>query len=179
MSRPGIRQVEAVTRTPWGRVRQWFDQHPIVLVVVAVVVITGCLLRLRQQPAIRSAGKLWFYDLNTGELFESSSEKLPPIDAPSAKPAADGRPAGVIAHVWGCGSCEDKSKWFVAYLETLSPSIGEREPGTTPEQLFALPSKEPKWHSSSSPKADQIFQAAVARCNGAPFLECQPGSDAR
>jgi hypothetical protein len=61
---------------------------------------------------------VWFYDINTGELFKAKAKLIPPIEAPSG-PLPDGNPAGVMAHVFTYNDSNGVPKTFIAYLEKM------------------------------------------------------------
>jgi len=84
----------------------------LILSVVAIV-------RQARPPSPRGPEQKWLYDLNTGQLFAGAINEIPPIAAPSG-PLPDGSPAGVLAHVYGCGDCSTANR-VVAYLETYTP----------------------------------------------------------
>lgn len=96
--------------------RDWANRHPTAVGVGAIALLV-ILLGLGVMRMGSSGGKppirdgVWFYDVNTGKLFVAGVDQIPPIDTPS------GAEAGVIAHVWSCGSCEDESSLKIAYLE--------------------------------------------------------------
>ena len=82
----------------------------------------------------RAADTVYFFDLNTEELFSVPHDAVPPIEAPSNKAGKQGR-AGVLAHVFSCGSCEDESQHYVGWFETTSPQrIPRRANGPRPPE---------------------------------------------
>lgn len=119
----------------------------------------------------------YFYDLDRGELFVDVRTKASPIEAPS------GDESGVLAAVFSCGACEDKSTHFVGWIERYSPEardilLAERT-GTLdmadPDAALriakghqiALPPKEgqePVWLAANSPDAARILPKALQRC---------------
>jgi hypothetical protein len=122
-------------RERWGRVaekllalRRWINnQDPWIIIsitgvtlVIFLIVIIG-LISGPKTPEIKEFKKAWFYDLNTGKLFVAKSKLKPPIEAPSG-PLADGRPAGVIAHVFTYSYEPNKSELFIGFLETTDPN---------------------------------------------------------
>lgn len=122
-------------RERWGRVaekllalRMWInEQDPWIIIsitgvtlVILLIVIIG-LMSGPKAPEIKEFKKAWFYDLNTGKLFVGKSKLKPPIEAPSG-PLADGRPAGVIAHVFTYAHEPNESERFIGFLETTDPN---------------------------------------------------------
>lgn len=76
----------------------------VILIAVIVIAIGVLIWRLQSSgpkvaaPPPREPVPVYFYDLNTGELFAGRSNQVPPIEAPSG-PLPDGSPAGVGAYV--------------------------------------------------------------------------------
>jgi len=109
-------------------IRDWINEHP--AAVMSIAAVSGMLFLIvlvaqlipDKAPEPQVFEKEWFYDLNTGALFETQAGLTPPIDAPSG-PRPDGRPAGVRAYVLSYADEPNESERFIAFLET-SP-IGE------------------------------------------------------
>jgi len=114
--------------------RKFINQNSAVVTIGAVTVLVLALAAIvlqMQGPGAGARGPqdIWFYDLNTGELFVAKSNKLPPIAAPSDGTEQDENPsipAGVKAHVFSCGSCQDEQERFIAYLETYPPDVRDK-----------------------------------------------------
>lgn len=70
-------------------------------------------------PPPKRTGQVWYYDLNTGQLFTGKIEDVAPIDAPSG-PLPDGGQAGVKAYVFSYGDCDDENQRVVGWLERAS-----------------------------------------------------------
>jgi hypothetical protein len=64
--------------------------------------------------------KVWFYDLNTNQLFASTKNMIAPIKAPSDK---DGELSGVKAYVYSCEACDDPEKRTIIFLEKYTPEV--------------------------------------------------------
>lgn len=111
------------------RVRESINDNPRMVLgvtVLSLLVLTGVVaLVLRPAPRRRYdlGRKAWFYDLNTGELFVSSSKKAGPIEAPSG-PLPNGEHAGLRAHVYSYVLDPNESELFVGFLEQPDPSAG-------------------------------------------------------
>ena len=71
-------------------------------------------------PPPQRSGLIYYYDLNTSQLFTGKLTAIAPIDAPSG-PLPDGGRAGVKAYVFSYGDCADERQRFVAWLERATP----------------------------------------------------------
>lgn len=129
------------------------------------------------EAAVKSqpAGKAWFYDLNTGELFVDDADKIPPIKAPSGR-LPNGEQAGVLAYVLSFVAEPNDSDMFVAYLEKMTEKGKEYEllfrkskqdvtketiDAWNSERLIRLPN-DAEWHSVNSEQGlallKEVFQ---------------------
>ncbi len=82
-----------------------------IMCVLAVSAVVVSAFWVFSEPSYQ-AGKAWFYDLNTNQLFAAPRDSIPPIEAPSGS-QPDGTPAGVGAVVF-----EGDGQQIVAYLFT-------------------------------------------------------------
>ena len=109
-------------------VREWLNNNSAVATLVAVVVLVISLAILVYTGGGGSRVTeidLYYYDLNTGELFTASSRLIPPIEAPSG-PTPEGEPAGVRAYLYSCSDCDDESTHRIAWLERYTPEAKQR-----------------------------------------------------
>jgi len=100
--------------------------HPVlkisVSLVCALLIITTLWLTLfsGEEVEIYETNLMWFYDINTGELFTAEKTSLPPIVTESG-PLPDGQPAGVMANVLTYDPTgKDQSQQFIGYLVKLT-----------------------------------------------------------
>jgi hypothetical protein len=125
--------------------------------------------------------RLWFYDLNTSELFDVPVETNAPIEAPSRKPF-EGEPAGVRAYVYGCGSCE---KTFIGYLEKYTPEAkkihdeSQKHDSNTvgkarQEGALLRRVSDSGWVRNNTPEAGKIKVEVVGRCGKERVVTCYP-----
>ena len=167
-------------RERWERVaekllalRRWVnEQDPRIIigitavtVVVLLIVVIG-LLSGPEAPKIKEYKKGWFYDLNTGKLFVAESDLIPPIKAPSG-PLANGRPAGVIAHVFTYAYEPNESERFIGFLETTDPNAEQDSLGSAKAKTDSFKSwgqgklfrrvDDEQWVSGSSKEARAIL----------------------
>lgn len=96
----------------------------IVAAVLLIVALAAIYRQVCEPGGARLPAQIWFYDLNTGKLFPASIDSVPPIAAPSG-PLPTGEPAGVLAHVVTCTTC-DESERIIVYLGTRSPEAQAR-----------------------------------------------------
>ncbi len=90
------------------------------LCVILIVLLVWSTLFSGGEEKVNDFKVMWFYDLNTGELFAANKTELPPIETPSG-PMPDGQPAGVIANVMTFDPTgSDADQQFIAYLEKLT-----------------------------------------------------------
>ena len=112
----------------WERlaVREWINKNPRLIIGITCASVFVSLLVVIAQLApeetvkTREYKKVWFYDLNTGELFVARSEQIPPISAPSG-PLPNGEPAGVRAYVFSFSNEPNESNRFIGFLEIPDP----------------------------------------------------------
>ena len=110
-----------------------------------VLAMAGVVYQL-QPPPKPGPVPVWFYDLNTGQLFTAKSDAIPPIPAPSDGRAKGGsRASGARAHVFSCGDCAAPAERFVGYLEIY-----------TPEAKKALETLGPLAEASPTPTAEKV-----------------------
>lgn len=99
---------------------------------------------------VRSQEMYYFYDLADGTLFEAASAR-PPVDAPG------GANQGVLAYIYGCGSCAEGAR-KIAYLKTYSDEAQaafNQPPPTDPEAGQALAETIARGALVASPPAER------------------------
>lgn len=93
--------------------RDVMQSNPMAVATVAVVVIVMSVFwTLRGEEHSPRPDQVYFYDLDTGELFAGARTARPPIDTPG------GVRRGVKAEVYACGDCGGELR--IAYLTTYS-----------------------------------------------------------
>ena len=112
-----------------GKIRTWMNNNSAIVTILAVVVLImslGIIVISQQRPSFEPV-PVYFYDLNTGQLFPGMSSDVPPIPAPSGGLVLNNqvteRPAGVKAYVYSCTDCEDESSQFIGWLEMYTPDV--------------------------------------------------------
>ncbi len=99
--------------------RKWANDHPLILAITAGIsffiflVVLAILFWPSSSYEFKEPEKVWFYDLNTGELLSASSESVPPIDTLS------GKMAGVKAHVFSSKNGDN----YIGYLEKFENNV--------------------------------------------------------
>jgi hypothetical protein len=166
----------------------------LLLALVAVVRVVGG--RGDGGPLPGTARSVYYYDLNTGELFVADAGLIPPIDAPSGvlRGTQDGK-AGVMAYVFTCGSCSPQDR-YVAWIETYTPKarralaeqsstkqhpLADRQGSAAVSSLVAeVNPTDPgdvKWMDLKSQQGSSIVRQATRPCpdKSAP-KPCLPGN---
>lgn len=159
-------------------VRRWINRQDrrviigiTVVTVFVLVVVVISLFSGPDAPEIQEFKKAWYYDLNTGKLFAAKSSLVPPIETPSG-PLADGRPAGVRAHVFTFSAEPNESDRFIGFLETRDPNAVINGSGSDVGRRGGFASwgegklirrvEDEKWVSGSSKEARTIFNEVFA-----------------
>lgn len=115
-----------------------------------------------------SPQKAWFYDQNTGKVFENESGELGPIEAPSG-PLPSGQPAGIRAHVYSYTLNPKESELFIGFLERPNPTDSHKVKLTldmkdhrqwAQGRLIKRPDDE-QWVSAESQEGYHIVRALV------------------
>lgn len=152
-----------------------------ILAVVLLIVALGFIVmqlggggnRVRTIP-------VYYYDLDTGELFERESDTIPPVETSS------GEMNGVRAFVFACNDCSDESDRFVGYLEMFTQEakeILEMAPEDRPEdvpydfyesgRLVKTPESD-RWFEANSPQGFQIMESVREQCPDGDPQPCYP-----
>ncbi|MBN1816343.1 MAG: hypothetical protein JW828_03225 [Sedimentisphaerales bacterium] len=152
-------------------VRAWLNSHPQIVLGVAVgsfllliVVVISLLIGGPEGASTEQIKRIWYYDLNTKQLFAAKATQIPPIAAPSG-PTSEGKPAGVRAYVF---ASEPGAEPFIAYLETLAPdadpSAYERAHANYGpywgKGLLVRRPGDPDWIDAQSPRGRGIIERA-------------------
>lgn len=98
-------------------------RRPLIVAAVAILVLLasgGAIWWHAAAPPPLRQPRLWYMDLNKGQLFAGSGD-LAPIEAPGGP--VNHVPTGVLAHVYACGDCSNAGDRSVAWLETLDPAV--------------------------------------------------------
>ncbi len=145
----------------------------IVLLLLSAGAIALSLGPPDDQPAATQA-PAYYFDLNTGETFISPLSHEPPVVAPSG-PMPSGAKAGVRAHVFACGACENDL--WVGYLSaTKPPEDGQRmETGgmMTGSNIIIGSDDGKTWYEAGTPEANALVN--VQPCaEGELRVECTP-----
>jgi len=167
--------------------RRYLDENPRVALGVAVGVFVVAMVIIVFQlmgGGYRGPSPVWYYDLKTGERFESDPGLYPPIDAPS------GPGQGVRLFVYGCGGCEP-SQERGGYLQRLTPEgkqaalAREAEENADARDRYSdIVSKSYEvrrleggnWFPADSPEAAAIVTEAESPCpDGQMPVDCGPG----
>ena len=162
-----------------------FTWQHLTIIVVALALVGTIGWFVMDDSGSEGPKKLWFYDINTGELFAGDVAELPPIAAPSGDlKGASGTPAGVLASVIKLEGAEDKK---IAFLQAYTPQAKQmieasrQSQGSAPADyekimsgtMVALPPTKPsdpiKWVAMSSPDGYKITMAMETLAGGKPY----------
>jgi hypothetical protein len=139
-------------------------------VLLLLLIVIAQLMPYR-SPITLPPHKVWFYDLNTNELFVADGDKIPPIKAPSDK-LVDGEPAGVKAHVLSYIRDPNESERFIGYLEKYTPegkkllsTVKKSGTGVTKEMIqelnknrFVRTADDNRWFLADSDRGRAILE---------------------
>ena len=123
----------------------------------------------------------YYYDLNTGELFEDKAG-LGPIETASGPYGS--MPAGVIAVVFACRECGDTEDRYVAWLEVplavlkkhgVPFSAAGISGGGRADAIMIRTPEGGEWVMHGTEAADAITDAAKRCGEQVTPIVCQPG----
>jgi hypothetical protein len=174
------------------------NKKPLLIILTLVLVVIVTFLAVNPFGKDRSlpgtTRNVYYYDLNTGELFSASAGLIPPIDAPSGVLlGTTSSKAGVRAYVFGCGSClpEDRHvAWIEMYdnearknlTEQLSakthPLASRMGPEAVTSHVAEVNLEDPrdvKWVGLNSLKGSSIVRQSALSCpDGSAAIPCMP-----
>jgi hypothetical protein len=181
------------------KVRDWMNNNSAVVTILAVVILVISLGVIIMQTRGRGAPRtidLYFYDLNTNQLFVARSDQIPPIPAPSGplRGQPGDLPAGVRAHVFACGDCPsglrgltpeqvEQRGAYVAYLDMYTEEGRRALAGDAPTDMMTDPMEQTlvrrvadrDWQPMYSEVGFRLTETAVRACpEGAPAVACRP-----
>lgn len=183
--------------------RDFLNNNSALVTIIAVVILVvslGVIIMNTRGPGAVQTVDLYFYDLNTGQLFVAASDQIPPIDVPGGQPiqtAQGPKPAGVRAHVFACGTCPDVTGMNadqvkaagaqIAYIEmfteqgkaAMTAPPNAQGPGPMMvdpmEQTLVAKAEDRKWLPMYSEQGYRLTEGAIQPCpDGSPPLACRP-----
>jgi len=163
----------------------FFKRWPTLLAVGAILVTIIAVVRVARRNFNKPPeGHIWFYNLNTHELFAASDRSVPPIDTQS------GTATAVQACVYTCDSDPTSTNRFIAYLKTLTPKLKQaievklkRSGGQAvmgfilernPEGILVSSLEAEQWFPESSSEGQKIIQAGMKKGGCAHPKICLP-----
>jgi hypothetical protein len=114
-------------------IRRTLNTHPKLVVLICLLSVI-ILLWVFVPILLRSAASLpeerhryvFFYDLNTQDLFSAPAHSVPPIKTPSGNQPEGGEPAGVRAYVFQFPDNTDPNGgYYIGWLETQDPAVSK------------------------------------------------------
>ncbi len=164
------------------------DLIKLAVAVVLLLVGVGLIVLRGGGPSQTSGGaapsNLYYYDLQSGELFAGPTDAIGTIEAPSGGD-------GVRAFVYTCGECT-QDELVVGYIQRLNDKAVEATRqldqveeerrqamyGVIQQGTFVASKPEagaaPQWVSSTQPNGATIMQAFQSICKGKLALICTP-----
>lgn len=175
------------------------DRKKTLLLAISLVTALAAALLLvnplaKDRPLPGTARSVYYYDLNTGDLFVADAGLIPPIDAPSGMlQGTTSTKAGVLAYVFTCGSCSPQDR-YVAWIEMYTPEaqqalseqiskkthplanrIGSAPAASLVAQVNPAAPGDVKWLGLNSQKGSSIVRQSARRCpNGSAAIPCLP-----
>jgi hypothetical protein len=144
--------------------RNWLNERPVVaagVLAIGILAIVATAVHMLRPPSLPQPGRVYYMDLQTGELFAAGNAPTPPV-SPKGNPSA-------LAHAYSCTSCDDQAAIKMAYVERSLP----------PDQIIdELESVEVSlegrdWVLQSTPAGQRI--AALPTCpDGLAARRCRP-----
>ena len=183
-----------------GQIRDWMNKNSAMITIFAVLLLIAALAAIVMQargPGVGGPVDVYYYDLQSGELFTSQNTKNPPIPSPTGNGLMpDGTGAGVQAVVFACGDCSSGER-FAGYVlkysqrlkealddpqaqQELEAKLAEQNLSLTEiqiaESFIATPEEAAKgeWRQFTPELEDEYRQAAQAKCQGKRLVTCQP-----
>lgn len=105
-------------------IRGWVNGHS-GIATLAALILAGASVGVMANNLLRGPRyeplPVYFYDLNSGQLFVEQSNLIAPIASPTDT-GEEREPNGVRAFVFTCTSCDDEASRFIGWLEKYSPA---------------------------------------------------------
>lgn len=171
-----------------GKLRSILDDNPTIGLFAALLVLACSLGAILFYVFSGNSGPqpidVYFYDMETRELFAAKSTDIAPIESPSGG-------TGVRAYVYACNDCSDPNDRFIAYVEMFTPAYKEAvinpQPITPENQdnemnitmimeeghLIARPGSD-KWMLAASDRSFALISDIGKDCNGGVPINCLP-----
>jgi len=166
------------------QLRDFLNNNSAIVTILAVVLLIVALGAIVMQLGGGAGGArvidVYYYDLDTGEVFEAGSDVVPPIQSPSGNPTG-----GVRAYVFACNDCNNEADRFVGFLEMYRPEVKqalenpEEQPADQAYDYFeegrllrSIDAQE--WYVASSAEAYQLQESIRDRCPGGDPKPCFP-----
>jgi hypothetical protein len=133
-----------------------------ILALLLVGVSAVCLASwMRPSSADRPLRpRVYFYDLNTKELFPVPADTVPPIETDSGPHR--GLPAGVRAHVFTYDTGPN-AEWFIGYLETTVASLPADERPQMDSELVLRDVDGERWCSPADRGGQKVLEGIRQR----------------
>lgn len=150
------------------------SDKPVVGITVAVVLIGVAVWIVMRSGGSEGLEKAYYYDVDAKALIVDDVNKVPPFKTSSGATA-------VVAAVFSCGDCGDKSTHFVGYLEKYTDALRTAmDAGTAIDPEVAKVGHVVReesgsdWIPSSTTAGQQIIEAVEKQCGDQKPTVCQP-----
>ena len=166
-------------------VRGLLARSPALTIAASLSLLCGCIFfivwRLLPAKEVELEAMVYFYDLNSGELFDVPADTMPPVETESGP--HQGMPAGVRAHVFCCGDFKPGDEFFVGMLECPSDAVPtehrpagvEVVPGGEEGGTVVRRPTDDRWYAENSRRGSRIMVELRARCpEGKPLQVLKP-----
>ena len=159
-------------------IRQLIQKPAVGYSLAAMLIVVAMALTFTSNIGSRKLGPPinndFYYDLETGELFEAQKGLVPPTLSP-----VTGKETAVLARVFACNDCADTNDRFVGFLmkHTAEGKRLKEDPKTIPPDLKPMQIGTPDgktWHDENTPEAIQIMTATNSKCPGGGLKQCHP-----
>jgi len=111
------------------KVREWLNKNSapvtIVSIFLLIMALGAIVWQMKPTQYEYEPVDVWYYDLNTGELFPEKSNRIPPVETPSGPVGSQDMPAGVRAYVFSCGECT-RDEMYIGWLEMFTKEAKEK-----------------------------------------------------
>lgn len=165
--------------------REFANNNSAIVTLGAVVLLVIALGAIIMQTRGGSSGgviDVYYYDLNTGQLFSGPSDQLAPIEAPSGP--YNGKPGGVRAFVFSCADCDDESTHFIGWLDMYTPEAKQAmtNPGAGMGPSFELYEQghlvkgvdDENWVPANDEGGFRVMENISTECPGSRPKPCYP-----
>lgn len=160
---------------------------PIAAIMIVLAIVVGVVMSGDDDADRDWHEQIWYYDLNTDQIYADKPGQIVPIAAPSGALSKDvgplkaGEPAGAEAHVFSCGACKEGEQ-FVGFIVTYTK---EGREAVDKGADFSKQSMEghiiragdgEEWLNYHTDEGRGIMRQAKMKCAGKKAQRCYPAT---